>query len=64
MLTRFIEVEGVPTRCLEAGDPGAPPGDLYVQVTVEDDPAIERDGLYLYVRVDLTVTQEIGRAHV
>lgn len=47
-----------------AGDPGAPPGDLYVQVTVEDDPAIERDGLDLYVRVDLTVTQAMLGATV
>ena len=47
-----------------AGDPGAPPGDLYVQVLVEDDPSIERDGLDLYVRVDLTVTQAMLGATV
>lgn len=47
-----------------AGDPGAPPGDLYVQVHVEDDPALERDGLDLYVRVDLTVTQALLGATV
>ena len=47
-----------------AGDPGAPPGDLYVQVVVEDDPALERDGLDLYVRVDLTVTQAMLGATV
>ena len=47
-----------------AGDPGAPPGDLYVQVTVEDDPALERDGLDLYVRVDLTATQAMLGATV
>ena len=47
-----------------AGDPGAPPGDLYVQVLVEEDPAIERDGLDLYVRVDLTVTQAMLGATV
>jgi molecular chaperone DnaJ len=47
-----------------AGDPGAPPGDLYVQVQVEDDPALERNGLDLYVRVDLTVTQALLGATV
>ena len=47
-----------------AGDPGAPPGDLYVQVQVEDDPALIRDGLDLHVRVDLTVTQALLGATV
>ncbi|MGI9116529.1 MAG: molecular chaperone DnaJ [Gaiellales bacterium] len=47
-----------------AGDPGAPPGDLYVQVHVEDDPALVRDGLDLHVRVDLTVTQALLGATV
>lgn len=47
-----------------AGDPGAPPGDLYVAIQVEDDPALIRDGLDLHVLVDLTATQAMLGATV
>jgi molecular chaperone DnaJ len=47
-----------------AGDPGAPPGDLYVAVKVEEDPALQRDGLDLHVLVDLTATQAMLGATV
>ncbi|MEI6625099.1 MAG: molecular chaperone DnaJ [Thermoleophilia bacterium] len=47
-----------------AGDAGAPAGDLYVAIQIEDDPAIEREGLDLHVLVDLTVTQAMLGATV
>ncbi|MFM7247352.1 MAG: DnaJ C-terminal domain-containing protein, partial [Actinomycetota bacterium] len=47
-----------------AGDPGAPPGDLYVGIQIEDDPALVRDGLDLHVLVDLTATQAMLGATV
>ncbi len=47
-----------------AGDPGAPPGDLYVAIQIDEDPALERDGLDLHVLVDLTVTQAMLGATV
>lgn len=37
-----------------AGDSGAPPGDLYVEVDVEEDPRFERDGADLITRVHVT----------
>lgn len=40
-----------------AGEPGAPPGDLYVQVRVRDDPRFRRDGDDLVTAVDLTFTE-------
>jgi molecular chaperone DnaJ len=40
-----------------AGEPGAPAGNLYVRVTVQDDPRFERDGDDLLCAVDLTMTQ-------
>jgi len=40
-----------------AGDPGAPPGDLYVAVTVEEDARFERHGRDLVTVVELTMTQ-------
>ncbi len=47
-----------------AGDPGAPPGDLYVGIQIEEDPALVRDGLDLHVLVDLTATQAMLGATV
>jgi molecular chaperone DnaJ len=40
-----------------AGEPGAPAGNLYVRVAVEDDARFERDGDDLLCAVDLTMTQ-------
>jgi len=40
-----------------AGDPGAPPGDLYVAVAVEEDARFERAGRDLVSVVELTMTQ-------
>jgi molecular chaperone DnaJ len=39
-----------------AGDRGAPPGDLYVEVRVAPDPQFERDGLDVVSRLPITVT--------
>jgi molecular chaperone DnaJ len=39
-----------------AGQSGAPPGDLYVEIDVEDDPRFERDGADLVTRVRLPFT--------
>jgi molecular chaperone DnaJ len=47
-----------------AGDPGAPPGDLYVGIQIEEDPSLVRDGLDLHVLVDLTATQAMLGATV
>jgi molecular chaperone DnaJ len=38
------------------GPGGAPPGDLYVEIDVEDDPAFERDGADLVTRVNIPLT--------
>ena len=47
-----------------AGDPGAPPGDLYVAVAVEEDPRFERAGRDLVTVVELTMTQAaLGATH-
>jgi molecular chaperone DnaJ len=40
-----------------AGDPGAPAGDLYVSVAVEEDERFERAGRDLVTVVELTITQ-------
>jgi molecular chaperone DnaJ len=40
-----------------AGEAGAPPGDLYVAVTVEEDPRFERHGRDLVTVIELTMTQ-------
>jgi molecular chaperone DnaJ len=40
-----------------AGETGAPPGDLYVQVLVTEDARFRREGTDLITHVDLTVTQ-------
>ncbi len=40
-----------------AGPPGAPPGDLYVEVDVEDDPRFERDGVDLVTRVNVSFAE-------
>jgi molecular chaperone DnaJ len=47
-----------------AGDPGAPNGDLYVLVQVEEDPVLKRDGVDLHCRVDLTAPQAMLGATV
>jgi molecular chaperone DnaJ len=39
-----------------AGEPGAPPGDLYVQVRVREDERFQRDGSDLVTVVDLAAT--------
>lgn len=41
----------------EAGENGAPAGDLYVQVHVKDHPIFERDGNNLYCEVPLSFTR-------
>lgn len=40
-----------------AGPGGAPPGDLYVEIEVEEDPRFERDGADLATRVKVSFTQ-------
>ncbi|MEN0062855.1 MAG: molecular chaperone DnaJ [Myxococcota bacterium] len=40
----------------EAGDPGAPPGDLYVTLDVEPHPLFKRDGADVYVTVPVPYT--------
>ena len=47
-----------------AGDSGAPAGDLYVGIQLEEHPALVRDGLDLHVLVDLTATQAMLGATV
>ncbi|KAJ8601288.1 hypothetical protein CTAYLR_007753 [Chrysophaeum taylorii] len=39
------------------GDPGAPRGDLYLQIEVEPDDYFQRDGADVHVSVDVTVAQ-------
>ena len=39
------------------GDPGAPKGDLYVQVEVEADPYFERSGADVHVTAHVTLAQ-------
>jgi molecular chaperone DnaJ len=39
------------------GPGGAPPGDLYVEVDVEEDPRFERDGADVVTRVDVTFAE-------
>lgn len=39
------------------GPGGAPPGDLYVEIEVEEDPRFERDGADLLTRAKVTFTQ-------
>jgi molecular chaperone DnaJ len=41
----------------EDGQPGAPAGDLYVQVEVADDPFFERDGNDLHCKVPMSYAQ-------
>ena len=41
----------------EAGDPGAPPGDLYVIVHVRQHEIFERDGDNLWMQVPITISQ-------
>jgi len=41
----------------EAGPRGAPPGDLYVHVTVRSHPIFQRDGANIYCRVPLRMSQ-------
>jgi len=41
------------------GDPGAPKGDLIVNVTVEEDDFFHRDGANVHVEVPISVTQAI-----
>jgi molecular chaperone DnaJ len=40
-----------------SGDPGAPAGDLYIEVAVTDDPRFERDGLDILTKVTIPVSQ-------
>ena len=39
----------------EAGPDGGPPGDLYVQMSVEDHPIFEREGKHLYCELPISV---------
>jgi len=41
----------------EAGGQGAPPGDLYVHVSVRPHPIFERNEAHIYIRVPLRMTQ-------
>lgn len=41
------------------GDPGAPRGNLLVQVIVEDDPYFQRDGVDVHTAIPISVTQAI-----
>jgi molecular chaperone DnaJ len=41
----------------EAGDPGAPRGDLYCFIRVKDHPLFQRDGTHLICRVPITFSQ-------
>jgi molecular chaperone DnaJ len=41
----------------EAGGPGAPPGDLYVHVSIRPHPIFQRDGANVFCRVPLRMTQ-------
>ena len=38
-----------------AGDPGAPPGDLYIEIAVAEDARFERDGLDILTKVTIPV---------
>lgn len=40
-----------------AGPPNSPPGDLYVEVDVEEDPRFERDGVDLVTRVNVSFAE-------
>lgn len=39
----------------EASPDGGPPGDLYVEIAVDDHPIFERDGRHLYCEVPITI---------
>jgi molecular chaperone DnaJ len=41
----------------EAGDPGAPRGDLYVRIQVREHPVFTRDGNHLICQVPITISQ-------
>jgi molecular chaperone DnaJ len=41
----------------EAGGPGAPPGDLWVHVSIRPHPIFQRDGTNIFCRVPLRMTQ-------
>lgn len=41
----------------EAGEPGAPPGDLYVLVSIQQHPLFEREGPHLHCRVPIGYSQ-------
>ncbi len=48
----------------EAGGPGAPPGDLYVHVSVRAHPIFQRDGANIFCRVPLRMSQAALGAEV
>jgi len=48
----------------EAGDPGAPAGDLYVIIHVRDHPVFERDGRNLKLKLPITFSQAALGAHL
>jgi molecular chaperone DnaJ len=48
----------------EAGDPGAPPGDLYVLLYVEEHPLFHREGRDLHCEVPITFSQAALGAEV
>ena len=48
----------------EAGGPGAPPGDLYVHVSIRAHPIFQRDGANVFCRVPLRMTQAALGAEV
>jgi molecular chaperone DnaJ len=47
-----------------AGGPGAQPGDLYVEVDLEEDPRFERDGVDLITRMHIPFTDAAMGAEV
>lgn len=65
MVSRKVQVpegieDGMRMRISGAGhqgDPGAPPGDLYVNIEVEDDPELMRDGDDLIHRMKVTFVE-------
>lgn len=52
--------DGIAVRCSgegEAGDPGAPPGDLYCVIKVNKHPFFEREGVDLHCEIPITFSQ-------
>jgi molecular chaperone DnaJ len=48
----------------DEGQQGAPPGDLYVVINVEEDPLFQRDGLDLHCRAPISFSQAALGTHI